>query len=146
MPFSKNSPRGQLIVILLSTLFIGLIMAHITATASQEERVRAACLVADTIEAKQIKVGGIVITSQGDCTGVWITDNKTQGMVSMYVTKNEGPVVGIHRNKTLTGGQPQGFDLALSARNGEPVVQYRKPDGSLGMVTIKELEKMSQVH
>ena len=78
---------------------------------------------------------------RGGGAGIWLTSPKVPGMVSIYIIEGQGPCIGIHRNKNLTGPKGQdGYDLALALNKGEPSIQFRKTDGSFGWLTAKELE------
>jgi hypothetical protein len=91
----------------------------------------------------ELKVGeGITLISTKEYTGAWLTSPNQKGMVSIYVIKGQGPVVGIHHNKELTSDRKgwEGYDLALALADGKPSIQFRKKDGSLGWIGTAELE------
>lgn len=98
------------------------------------------------VRAERVTIGdGITLmTAANGTSGIWITNPKTDGLISIYLTSDQGPCIGIHRNRKLTGpsGGLDGYDLALSAKGGEPIVQFRKRDGTFGYVAARELEAM----
>lgn len=141
-----SSLRKVALYALSGILVFALSISHMTATAAsaERERVRESKLVLDVLEAKTIRVGGITISASDNHSGIWLSCPKVPGAVNLYIADGQGPCIGLHRNDKLTtpNGRHEAYDLALSARNGEPSVQFRKSDGTLGHITMKELEKV----
>lgn len=140
-----SSLRRTAMYLLSGILVLSLSVSHMTATAAsaERERERENKLVVDVLEAKTIKVGGITIAAGSNYSGIWLSHPSVPGAVNLYITKDQGPCIGLHRNdKLTTPSGMDGYDLALTARDGDPAIQFRKKDGTLGFITVKELEKM----
>lgn len=84
----------------------------------------------DEIKAKSITVGEpgckshVTINATNGYAGVWVQNEKGGPAVSLYVTPDQGAVVGVTQDGLQGGAKVNGYNIALSVnKEGVPMLQ-----------------------